>query len=702
MNLEDNQKVFKEEAYEKLAEIEECMLELEESPGDPELISKAFRALHTIKGSGAMFDFNEIVAFTHDIENVYDLVRDNKIPVSKELISLTLDAHDHIKTMLDDPDNENEDLIEKRNEITVSIRSLLPDDKPETNKDELQEELKEQPSNIYTIYRIRFKPNKELFTTGTNPILLLNEIRELGECVVAAQTDSIPNLNEINPEFCYTYWDIILRTKSDISAIQDVFIFVDDDCEIKIQKIAQDDDLEIDFNEKRLGDILVDRGDIDSSTLQMALQKQLPVGEILIKEGIMDSSSINSALAEQQFVKKIKDKVRKVEVSSSIRVASDKLDKLVDLVGELVTGQARLSQIANNTMDSDLLTVAEEIERLTAELRDNTMSVRMLTFGTTFNKFKRLVRDLGSDLNKEIVLNTNGAETELDKTVIEQLNDPLVHILRNSIDHGIESPEIRKLNHKPTQGTVTLSANYSGAHVLISIEDDGAGMKVESIKKKAIEKGLMTADSKMTEKEIFQLIFMPGFSTADKVTNVSGRGVGMDVVKRGIESLRGTVDVDSQLGKGTIITLKLPLTLAIIDGLLVKIGPENFILPLAAVKECIELTQQDVEAAHGRHVINVREQIVPYIRLKDQFKIDSEKQEIEQVVITEIGNYQIGFVVDSVIDQHQTVIKNLSKVYKNIDGISGATIMADGTVSLIIDINNLFRLVEKEDLTQYN
>lgn len=702
MNLEDNQRVFKEEAYEKLAEIEECMLELEESPDDPELISKAFRALHTIKGSGAMFDFNEIVAFTHDIENVYDLVRDDKIPVTKELISLTLDAHDHIKTMLDDPNNENEDLIERRNEITVSIRRLLPDVNSETNKDDLQKDEKGQSLNINTIYRIRFKPNKELFATGTNPVFLLNEIRELGECVVVAQTDSIPNLKEINPEYCYTYWDIILRTNCDIDAIQDIFIFVDDDCEIKIQKIAQDDDLELEFNEKRLGDILVDRGDIDSSILQKALQQQLPVGEILVNEGLMDSSSISSALAEQQFVKKIKDKVRKVDVSSSIRVASEKLDKLVDLVGELVTGQARLSQIANNTIDSDLLTVAEEIERLTAELRDNTMSVRMLTFGTTFNKFKRLVRDLGSDLDKDIVLNTNGAETELDKTVIEQLNDPLVHILRNSIDHGIEPPEFRKLNNKPTQGTVTLSAKYSGAHVLISIEDDGAGMEVESIKKKAIEKGLINADAKMTEKEIFQLIFMPGFSTAAKVTNVSGRGVGMDVVKRGIESLRGTVDVDSQLGKGTTITLKLPLTLAIIDGLLVRIGPENFILPLAAVKECIELTQQDVKAAHGRHVINVRGQIVPYIRLKDQFNINSEKQEIEQVVITEIGDYQVGFVVDSVIDQHQTVIKNLSKVYKNIDGISGATIMADGTVSLIIDINNLLRLVEKEDLTQYH
>ncbi|MBT4286199.1 MAG: chemotaxis protein CheA [Deltaproteobacteria bacterium] len=702
MNLEDNQKVFKEEAYEKLAEIEETMLELEDSPDDSELISKAFRALHTIKGSGAMFDFNDIVAFTHDIENVYDLVRDNKIPVTKELISLTLSAHDHIKNMLDDPDNESEEMFEKRNEITNAIRSFLPGNNKAEDDVNLQAEVEEQLSDVYTIYRIRFKPDQELFITGTNPILLLNELREMGESVVAAHTDSIPNLKDINPEFCYTYWDIILRTNSEISAIQDVFIFVDDNCEIDIQKISKDDDFDIEFNEKKLGDILLDRGDIDASALQQALQKQLPVGEILIKEGLADSDSINSALAEQQFVKKIKDTVRKVEVSSSIRVASEKLDKLVDLVGELVTGQARLSQIANNTLNSDLLTVAEEIERLTAELRDNTMSVRMLTFGTTFNKFKRLVRDLGSDLGKEIILKTEGAETELDKTVIEQLNDPLVHILRNSIDHGIEPPEVRKMSNKPVQGTVTLSAKYSGAHVLISIQDDGAGMKAESIKKKAVDKGIITQDAKMTDNEIFQLIFMPGFSTAEKVTNVSGRGVGMDVVKKGIESLRGTVDVISQPGKGTTITLKLPLTLAIIDGLLVKIGPENFILPLAAVKECIELTRQDVEDAHGRHVINVRGQIVPYIRLKDQFKIKSKKLDIEQVVITEIGNYQIGFVVDSVIDQHQTVIKNLSKVYKNIDGISGATIMADGTVSLIIDINNLLRLVEHENLAQYN
>ncbi|MBT4285939.1 MAG: chemotaxis protein CheA [Deltaproteobacteria bacterium] len=701
MNLEDNQKVFREEAYEKLAEIEECMLELEASPDNTELISKAFRALHTIKGSGAMFDFNEIVTFTHDIENVYDLVRDNIIPVSTELISLTLAAHDHIKKMLDDPGNENEEIIDKRNEITIAIRSLIPSNKTVKNDTKLQEDIKTTKSSVYTVYRIRFKPDKELFATGTNPILLLNELRELGECVIVAHTESIPNLNEINPEHCYTYWDIILRTNSEMSAIQDVFIFVDDNCEINIQKIGQDKELDIDFDEKKLGDILLDRGDIDANSLQLALQKQLPVGEILINEGMVDSGSINSALAEQQFVKKIKNTVRKVDVSSSIRVDSEKLDKLVDLVGELVTGQARLSQIANYTMNSDLTTIAEEIERLTAELRDNTMSVRMLTFGTTFNKFKRLVRDLGSDLGKDIILITHGADTELDKTVIEQLNDPLVHILRNSIDHGIETPAVRKANHKSEQGTVTLSAKYSGAHVLISVEDDGAGLSVESIRKKAIEKGLITPDSKMTDKEIYQLIFMPGFSTAEKVTNVSGRGVGMDVVKKGIEALRGTVDVDSNPGKGSTITLKLPLTLAIIDGLLLSIGPENFIIPLAAVKECIELTQKDVEAAHGRHVINVRGQIVPYIRLKDQFHINSEKQEIEQVVITEIGNYQIGFVVDNVIDQHQTVIKNLSKVYKDIDGISGATIMADGTVALIIDINNLLLNVEQEMLVQY-
>ena len=698
MNLDEGKKIFREEAKERLAEIEEAMLELEERPNDSELVSRTFRAMHTIKGSGAMFEFTDIVEFTHDIESVYDLVRDGTIAVTKELISLTLSAHDEILGLLNHPE-KGEEGRERRRKISESFRSLIPGEQgtgeSEPKNDKM--DLSEQEKSSSKVFRIRFSPAEEIYATGSKPILLLNELRELGDCEIIAQTDRIPDLSVLDPERLYLYWDILLRTDQGKNAIRDVFIFVEDDCEITIGEITEEEGESTSLRENRLGEILIERGLLKQDELKKVLKKQLPVGELLVKEGLTKSGNVKSALAEQQFVRKLKDREKRTETASNIRVSSDKLDKLVDLVGELVTGQARLSQISGQLGNSDLTTVAEEIERLTAELRDNTMSVRMLTLANTFGKFKRLVRDLGNELQKELTLVTEGADTELDKTVIEQLNDPLVHIIRNSVDHGIEPPDVRAGLGKPTVGTIHLSASYSGAHVVIEIRDDGSGMNPETIRKKAVERGLISSDTKSTDKEIFQLVFQPGFSTATKVTNVSGRGVGMDVVKKGIESLRGTVEIDSEWGKGTKLTLKLPLTLAIIDGLLVKVGPEFFILPLAAIEECIELTDRDIRDFHGRHVVNVRGRIVPYIRLRDRFRINGKRRKLEQVVITEIGEQRIGFVVDSVIGQHQTVIKTLSKVYKNVEGISGATIMADGTVSLIVDINNLLRSVESED-----
>jgi two-component system chemotaxis sensor kinase CheA len=334
----------------------------------------------------------------------------------------------------------------------------------------------------------------------------------------------------------------------------------------------------------------------------------------------------------------------------------------------------------------ELRSIAEHVDRLTAELRDSTMSIRMLPIGTTFSKFNRLVRDLSSELGKEVILTIDGAETELDKTVIERIHDPLVHLIRNSIDHGIESPGVRASNGKPRQGTVHLSAIHSGANVLISIEDDGAGLNKEAIRKKAVENGLISPDVELSEKEVFGLIFAPGFSTAGKVTNVSGRGVGMDVVKSGVEALRGAIDIASREGAGTTITLKLPLTLAIVDGLLVKIADANFVLPLSIVEECVELTNGGGAAGHGRQVTFIRGEIVPYIRLRERFSIDGPAPPIEQIVVTETMGGRIGFVVDKVIGQHQTVIKNMGKIYRNVKGVSGATILGDGTVALIVDV----------------
>jgi two-component system chemotaxis sensor kinase CheA len=320
----------------------------------------------------------------------------------------------------------------------------------------------------------------------------------------------------------------------------------------------------------------------------------------------------------------------------------------------------------------------------------------MLPIGSTFSKFKRLVRDLSNELGKEIELITEGAETELDKTVIEKLNDPLVHIIRNSIDHGIESPEEREKKGKSKTGIVTLSATQSGGNVLISIKDDGKGLDKEAIRAKAVSQGLINENTELSDTEIFSMIFMPGFSTAKKVTNVSGRGVGMDVVRKAIENLRGVVDVTSRTNEGTCITLKLPLTLAIIDGLLVKIEDDHYILPLSSVEECLELSQKDIDNAHGRHMVNVRGSIVPYISLREKFEISSPRPEIEQIVVVSINKQSIGFVVDQVYGQHQTVLKSLGKYYKNVEGVSGATILGDGTVALILDIHKIF---EKEEIT---
>ncbi len=698
----ENVAIFQEEARERLNELEAVMLELENRPDDSDLVNRAFRIMHTIKGSGAMFGFDDIVAFTHDIESIYDLVREGQIEMTPELIALTLQAHDQIHKMLGNQDAETEAENGIRESLSEAFKSFLSASAAEGQIAEpaIPGIIQSEDSGDTRTYRIRFFPATDLFADGTNPILLLNELKELGDCQLTATTEKIPDLDEIDPECCYTSWDAILTTRHPLNFIEDVFIFIDDSSDVTIEMIESDHALETVASDKKIGEILVERGDVNEKDLEGFLKNQEPIGEKLAAAGIASVPQIQSALAEQKALRQLKESKKQRDSLSSIRVPSNKLDKLVDLVGELVTGQARLTQIANTSDNISLVSIAEEIERLTAELRDNTMSVRMLNFDTTFNKFKRLVRDLSHELNREVILKTVGGDTELDKKVIEQLNDPLVHIIRNSLDHGIESAEDRMAMGKSKEGTIELSASYSGAHVLIRVRDDGIGLDTDTIRSKAIERGLISADAKLTDSEIHFQIFEAGFTTAKTVTNVSGRGVGMDVVKKAIESLRGSVDIKSIKGEGTSITLKLPLTLAIIDGLLINVGSEHFVIPLSSVKECIELTPEDVVARHGRHITNIRGKIIPYIRLREQYHIDGEAPEIEQIVITEIENQQIGFVVDHVIGQHQTVIKHLSEVYKKVELISGATIMADGTVALILDIHKHLQYVEKESLEQ--
>lgn len=695
MAVEIDTSAFTEEAYELLSELEDSLLELEETPTDMELIGRVFRAMHTIKGSGAMFGFDDVAKFTHEVETVFDKARSGTLPVTKALINLTLAARDQIRAILDASRGGPPADQVKADQIIVGLRALTPQETSSATSSQTKTDEKRVDSNERHAYRVRFEPKPEIFSSGTNPLLLINELMDMGPCRVVAMTNAFPSLEEMDPERCYTSWEIFLTTEAGENAIRDVFIFVEDDCTLNVRLLDPNELPDEAVPTKKLGEILLERGDISEEKLGQALT---PLGDRLVTSGLVPADKVRAALTEQQVVQTQRQQQSKaIEVDAVVRVPSTKLDKLVNLVGELVTVQARLNQISTSFSNQNLQMVAEEIEHLTAELRDNTMSIRMLAIGSTFNKFKRLVRDLSTELGKQIELTTEGAETELDKTVIDQLNDPLVHIIRNSIDHGIEKPEAREAAGKPLVGQIHLSAIHAGTSVLIKVRDDGKGLDPQLLRRKAVEKGILSADAAISDHEAYQLIFAAGFSTAEKVTSVSGRGVGMDVVRKSIEGLRGSIDTQSDLGKGTTITLKLPLTLAIIEGLLVSVNQDFFVLPLSAVEECVELSAKNIDDSHGRQIINVRNEIVPFIRIRERFAMPGERPPIEQIVIANVDGKRIGFSVDTVVGQHQTVIKTLGENFQHSDEFSGATILGDGTVALLLDLARMVRYVEMQE-----
>lgn len=686
---------FKEEATDLLSTLENQLLELEQNPNNQDTVSAVFRAMHTIKGSAAMFGFDEISRFTHQVENAFDKLRNGLIPVSKHLIDITLRARDVISTMLADPQANLQDemaFLEKEfNALDAGEAEVDPNLQNQKAEQNFKEDVMQE--GMIT-YRIHFAPQPELFKNGTNPFRLIDELYELGPLSVIALKSSIPVLSKLDPESCYTAWDMTLTTDRGIDAIKDVFIFVEDLAHIDIKATEQTDEI------LRIGEILVDRGIASPEDIEQVEQDKRKIGELLVEKDIAKPEDIQSALVEQEHLKQLKE--RQEVSSATIRVQSERLDALVDLVGELVTLQARLAGTAASIQDGGLTVIAEQFERMVSQLRDITMGIRMLPIGTTFNRFRRLVRDLSSELGKEIDLLTEGEETELDKTVIEKLTDPLVHIIRNSVDHGIETPEDREEKGKPRRGTISLSAFHSGAYVLIRIADDGAGMNRERIYAKGVEKGLIsetTPLASLSDQDVFQLIFAPGFSTATNVTNVSGRGVGMDVVKRQIDSLGGSVIIESIPDKGTTITLKIPLTLAIIDGLLVRLGNELYVIPLSVVDGCVEIKRDELQSQQkNRSIVTYRQRVLPYVALRDLFKVSGEKPVIEQIVVVNAMDTPIGFVVDQVIGDYQTVIKPLGLLFKKNDGISGATILGDGTVALIVDVNHLAALAQQREL----
>ena len=698
--LDGFQESFREEAYELLNNLEQALLELEDRPDDVDLVSAVFRSMHTIKGSASMFGFDEISEFTHHVETMLDDVRNGRLGVSRQLIDLTLESRDHIRGMLEEPDDpsipkRSRDLMDRLHHVVAVGRgeereplSLDADVSTEVIGghealgDPLPTATAATDSGVRATWHIRFVPHPDIGVNGTNPLLLLSELHELGDCTVVADTRGIPAFDAPELHQAHVSWDIFVTTSQGSGAVRDVFMFVEDQCELTVRLID-----EIDFSDegeyKRLGQILVYRGVVDEDVVREAVSGQKRLGEVLVGRGV-DEYEVETALQEQEHVRRTRQKVQTEAAASSIRVQSDKLDALVDLVGELVTLQARLTQTVSG-MGGEVSTISENFERLVGELRDHTMSIRMLPISTSFSRFRRLVRDLSRELGKDVELVTEGGETELDKTVIERLHDPLVHVIRNSIDHGIEMPEVRRAAGKPSAGTVALRARHVGANVEVRIEDDGAGLNRDRIREKAVERGVISADAQISDSDLLDVVFAPGFSTAGAVTTVSGRGVGMDVVRKEVENIGGTVSLESTPGEGTAIVMSIPLTLAIIDGLLVRIGGERFVVPLSNVEECIEYRR-------GREddgVVANRGTLLPVIDLRREFGIAADRPEIEQAVVVETGIGTVGFVVDAVIGDHQTVIKNLGQVYQHVEGVSGATILGDGDVALILDVQRL-------------
>jgi two-component system chemotaxis sensor kinase CheA len=503
-------------------------------------------------------------------------------------------------------------------------------------------------------WHIRFRLPKDALVYGTNPLLLLEEIATIGPCEIHALTDTVPPLDGIDPEVPYVGWDVLLDAEDPRAAIDDVFMFLRDGMELTVEPMATPE---------------------PEQAVEPAPPPAAPKPPKR-SEAPPQPAAGGKAAAENAG-------------SSSLRVAAERLDELMDRVGELVIAQARLTQIAASSSDGNLKTIAEELERLSSGLRDTTMGIRMVPIGSLFGRFRRLVHDLSRELGKEIEFITTGEETELDKTMIDRLADPLVHLIRNAVDHGLEGSEARLAAGKPAKGTVRLSAVYAGAEVAISVSDDGAGLDADRIRAKAEEAGLLAPDAKIGEQELYQMIFAPGFSTAKEVTSLSGRGVGMDVVKRTIDGLRGSIDLSTNPGQGTTATLRLPLTLAIIDGMLVRVGNGRYTIPLSAVEECVELPETANQTSSGRNFLDIRGSLVPFIRLRDLFNSPIPADAHQKVVIVSSGEGRVGLVVDQIIGNNQTVIKQLSKLHSGIKSFSGATILGDGTVALILDTAHL-------------
>ncbi|MBF0627762.1 MAG: chemotaxis protein CheA [Magnetococcales bacterium] len=668
--------IFRQEADELFIQLETALLDLENTPEDKETIASAFRALHTIKGSGAMFGFEALAKFTHHIETVFDRVRNGEVPVTPALIGVTLTARDHMRLLIDAPERVAPDagnailtdldqVVSGKGDAVVKRIAAAPPPPPPPPA----------PVSANPCYRIDFVLPANAFVLGSNPVAMIREILEMGQGKVRCDASGVPGLDGLDPEQCHLRWEIELVTDQPTDAIEDVFLFIRNETRLTITPLSAPPPPQA-------------TPDPTPVAPPTASAPPLPPPPSSPPDPTPAQSSVSAG---------------KSTVEAVVKVNADRINSLMNQVGELVIVQSRLKQIAHSGEEElsvlSLRAVVEEMGRLVSELRETTKGIRMVPIGSLFSRFRRVVRDLSKELDKQVRLETRGEETELDKTMVESLNDPLVHLIRNAMDHGIEPIADRVASGKSAEGTLLLTATHVGGQVLITVADDGKGLNLERIRAKAAERGLLAAGADLSDEELAQLIFHPGFSTAQAVTGISGRGVGMDVVKKNIDALRGNVEVSSQPGAGCRVTLRLPLTLAIIDGLLLKVGEERYIVPLSNVDAIVELAEAELEhpAAEGNRFLFIRDELVPFLHLRALFEVPGTPPPHEKVVIVVVGKRRVGLVVDQILGDHQTVIKSLSRLHAGVKSFSGATILGDGRVALILEIDHLIEFGQQRE-----
>lgn len=690
--------VFLNEAKEVLANLESDIVTFEERSDDGEIVNRIFRYFHTLKGSSGIAGFTVIYEFTHHLENLFDRVRSGEVQVNSDIIDLLLKSLDWIREELFGSEvSENSDMLKQ--ELIGAIEEFSGEEKRED-----QSEDSDFLSSVgaydgvgfderYFKISIAFQEN--IFYSGVDPLMIIEDLESLGEFIYNRVDKSrLPNFSEIDPEKSYLSWEIVLKTRHDEKKVRDVFLFVYEDNEIDIENVTDkySETVEGFFPEKRLGELLVDKGVLNEKDLDEVVKEQIKhnakIGDIIVQKGLASKEDVSDALQEQEKIKK------RVEINT-VRVDSSRLDNLMNLLGEIVIGQASLHRISNEMEEDKAAGIKNALyglDRVTREFQEQIMSIRMVPVGGTFDQFRRFVRDTAQSLGKEIKLKIEGGDTELDKTVIERISDPLKHMIRNAIDHGIEPADDRRKNSKPSYGTVTLKAYHQEGNVYIDIIDDGRGISLEKVKSKALSLGLISTEEEASREKLLAFLFNPGFTTSEHVGELSGRGVGMDVVKTNIENLRGSIDIKTKEGEGTLVRIKLPLTLAIIEGMLMRIGESILIVPLLSVVETIQIKKEDYKTVEGKgELILVRGEYIPLVRLSELFGIEAGTSNPWEAlfVIVESDNERIGIMIDELIGQQQIVIKSIDNFITDSRAISGATILGDGRVALIVDIHGL-------------